>query len=84
MDLPSALKLLPTPQARDGKGAPTLGYNEGNLPREAQDVLAFGWGTYEPAVRRWEALTRPAPAPVEPARNDKVRHTIAFAEWMMG
>lgn len=37
------------------------------------------WGSYEPAVRRWEQLTRPAPAPTEGRRL-----APAFVEWMMG
>lgn len=42
------------------------------------------WGPYEPAIRRWETLTRPAPAPTEQGDKGKPRLTTAFAEWMMG
>ena len=42
------------------------------------------WGTYAPAVRRWERLTRPAPAPTELNSNGRPRLSAAFAEWMMG
>lgn len=42
------------------------------------------WGAYAPAVRRWEHLTRPAPAPTEPNTKGKPRLNAAFAEWMMG
>lgn len=42
------------------------------------------WGTYGPAVRRWERLTRPAPAPTEPNTAGRPRLSAAFAEWMMG
>lgn len=35
-------------------------------------------------IERWEALTRPAPSPTEPNRNNKPRLNAAFAEWMMG
>ncbi|MDJ0405851.1 DNA cytosine methyltransferase [Rhodococcus erythropolis] len=42
------------------------------------------WGDYGPAVRRWERLTRPAPAPTELNSNHKPRLNAAFAEWMMG
>lgn len=42
------------------------------------------WGSYAPAVRRWERLTRPAPAPTEPNSNGRPRLSAAFAEWMMG
>lgn len=110
------LPLLPSPLARDGKGTPGEGYNEGNLiteitallptpnasdgsgggmdPRRAghsrqliDSVLLYGspeWGKYEPAVRRWEGLSRPAPYPVEPNKNGKPRLVAAFSEWMMG
>ena len=36
------------------------------------------------SVRRWERLTRPAPAPTELNRNNKPRLAAPFAEWMMG
>lgn len=43
------------------------------------------WGQYEPAVRRWEAVTRPAPAPtIADGKNAQHRLNAAFAEWMMG
>ncbi|MDH6283136.1 DNA (cytosine-5-)-methyltransferase [Prescottella agglutinans] len=42
------------------------------------------WGAYAPAVRRWERLTRPAPAPTEPNKNNRPRLSAPFAEWMMG
>lgn len=42
------------------------------------------WGDYGPAVRRWERLTRLAPAPTELNSNHKPRLNAAFAEWMMG
>lgn len=38
------------------------------------------WGDYEPAIHRWEALTRPAPAPTD----TKGRLSPRFVEWMMG
>lgn len=42
------------------------------------------WGDYAPAIRRWERLTRPAPAPTEPNTTGRPRLSAAFAEWMMG
>lgn len=39
---------------------------------------------HEPAIRRWEHLTRPAPAPTEASANGGQRMSPAFAEWMMG
>lgn len=50
----------------------------------AHSNLGIDWGTYGPAVRRWERLTRPAPAPTEPNRNGKPHLNAEFAEWMMG
>lgn len=44
----------------------------------------FDWGAYAPAVRRWERLTRPAPAPTELNSNGRPRLSAPFAEWMMG
>ena len=41
------------------------------------------WGKYEPAVRRWERLTRPAPDPTY-QRAGRQRLNPAFVEWMMG
>jgi DNA (cytosine-5)-methyltransferase 1 len=38
------------------------------------------WGPHEPAIRRWEHLTRPAPRPTD----DRGRLSPAFVEWMMG
>jgi len=45
---------------------------------------ASQWGKYEAAILRWEALTRPAPAPTEPNKNGNPRLAAAFSEWMMG
>ena len=42
------------------------------------------WGPYAEAVKRWERLTRPAPAPTELNTRGNPRLNAAFAEWMMG
>lgn len=42
------------------------------------------WGKYEPAIRRWERLTRPAPEPTIAGANGKPRLSPSFVEWMMG
>lgn len=42
------------------------------------------WGSYAPAIRRWERLTRPAPSPTLPNSNGRPQLNAAFAEWMMG
>lgn len=56
----------------------SLGYNL------ARCSVGVEWGSYAPAVRRWERLTRPAPAPTELNSNGRARLNAAFAEWMMG
>jgi DNA (cytosine-5)-methyltransferase 1 len=85
------------PNAGGRAGTPTtadasrLGLEAGRLPsRPAQEkpehhnsfrVLR----EYAPAVRRWERMTRPAPAPAfyVPGK-DKGTINTAFVEWMMG
>lgn len=52
--------------------------------RREFDGRDLSWGQYEPAVRRWKRLTRPAPAPTEPGRNGQPRLSPAFVEWLMG
>lgn len=42
------------------------------------------WGRYAPAVRRWERIVGPAPAPTELNSNGNPRLNAAFVEWMMG
>lgn len=45
-----------------------------------EDARRPDMGKYEPAVQRWEQLTRPAPHP----QDEKGRLNPAFVEWMMG
>jgi DNA (cytosine-5)-methyltransferase 1 len=69
----------PGPEPGEGDQRQRPGHTPGN--RSA----APAWGIYEPAIRRWEALTRPAPAPTEPTgRGGKQRLSPRFVEWMMG
>jgi DNA (cytosine-5)-methyltransferase 1 len=84
--LANPYRLLPTPQARDGKGKPSHGgFNVSNLPRTAREELRGGFGDYAPAVAHWERLTaRAAPAPLVPDSRGAVRLNPAFSEWMMG
>jgi DNA (cytosine-5)-methyltransferase 1 len=49
-----------------------------------RDLCRIDWGQYEPAIRRWERLTRPAPAPTIAGANGKQRLSPSFVEWMMG
>ena len=60
--------------------------NTGSNSHKAGNVVgAMQWGEYEPAVRLWEALTRPAPPPTFPdGRDGNHRLAAVFPEWMMG
>jgi DNA (cytosine-5)-methyltransferase 1 len=79
--------LLCTPAASDGAGGKTSRsggrIDEPLLGGQARE-MATAWGKYEPAIRRWESLTRPAPAPTEPNKNGNPRLSAAFSEWLMG
>lgn len=83
-------KLLPTPRASRGASATETMYALGGErddtgDRQGNVVGAVAWGEYEPAVRRWEILTRPAPAPTLPdGKNGNHRLAAVFSEWMMG
>lgn len=69
---------------------PSFGCERGRTPREGWAGLTDGhnrtaeWGDYAPAVRRWERIVGPAPAPTEPNTKGKPRLNAAFASWMMG
>ena len=53
--------------------------------RQGNVTGAVSWGEYEPAVRLWESITRPAPAPTLPdGKNGNHRLAAVFPEWMMG
>lgn len=80
----ASVPLLPTPRSNDSTGAGIRGEGGINLRQAATLYGTPAWGKYEPAVQRWEALTRPAPYPVEPNKNGRARLVAAFSEWMMG
>lgn len=72
-NLESQVLLLPTPSASNAND------RQGNVVGEVS------WGEYEPAVRLWESLTRPAPGPTLPdGKNGNHRLAAVFPEWMMG
>lgn len=82
---------LPTPAAADGQRGQD--FARANRDGSGGDDLVTlvvkadngqQWGKYEPAIRRWENLTRPAPAPTEPNKNGNPRLSAAFSEWMLG
>lgn len=86
--------MLPTPQARDHHGAQLpeqrrAGGHQVNLNDVARGLAENwqrdGWGRYEPAIRRWEAVTgRAAPFPAQRGRGGRFRISAEFAEWCQG
>lgn len=83
--LPSAVNLLPTPAVAD-----TQGGRKARSGDRADELLLNGiaaearWGEYEPAIRRWEALTRPAPEPTKLNAKGNPKLSDEFDEWLMG
>lgn len=81
------MEMLPTPTTQDGKNnAGKSQFDRNTLPLNAEvTLLPINWGKFEPAIRRWEELTRPAPAPTKPDGKDGAHRLSAeFTEWMMG
>jgi DNA (cytosine-5)-methyltransferase 1 len=85
--LPGEARLLCTPSASDGAGGKTSRsggrIDEPLLGGQARE-MATAWGKYEPAIRRWEQIVGPAPAPTEPNKNGNPRLSAAFSQWLMG
>ena len=85
--LPGETRLLCTPSASDGAGGKTSRsggrIDEPLLGGQAREMES-SWGKYEPAIRRWEQIVGPAPAPTEPNKNGNPRLSAAFSEWLMG
>lgn len=80
--------LLPTPNASDSTGG---GMHPDRRVGHSHQLIDYAliydtpnWNKYEPAIRRWESLTRPAPYPAEPNSKGNLRLNAAFSEWMMG
>lgn len=83
--LPEDQALLPTPKTHQRGDCPSeRDRRSPDLAATTHHFPAGRWGKYGPAVARWEALTRPAPAPTEPNKNGKPRLTAAFSEWLIG
>ena len=70
-------------QRRDGRGPAPEQEGRAHAPVD-RHRSGIDFGPYAAAVRRWERLTRPAPAPTEPNTKGNPRLNAAFAEWMMG
>jgi DNA (cytosine-5)-methyltransferase 1 len=80
--LPGEVRLLPTPTAPRTTGRPIE--KSTHLGTIASLEQTSHWGKYEPAIRRWESLTRPAPAPTEPNTNGNPRLAAEVSSWLMG
>ena len=92
-----ASTLLPTPTAANPNDGESLESFEARRQRNlAKGINGNGqgtplgiavrrdWGKYEPAIRRWESITRPAPLPTAIGPRGGDRLNPAFVEWMMG
>lgn len=81
--------LLPTPKAGDGiMGLPrTSGRPPEKSTHLATRLEYTNFGTYAPAIARWEKVTgRQAPPPTNPPRREggKPQLSARFVEWLMG
>lgn len=84
-----ASDLLPTPKAGDGvMGLPrTSGRPPEKSTHLATRLEYTDFGTYAPAIARWEKVTgRAAPPPTNPPRRagGKPQLSARFVEWLMG
>jgi DNA (cytosine-5)-methyltransferase 1 len=77
------VELLPTPRTTDYFGPGEHGDGGPDLRTVATDP-GTDWGRYGAAIRRWERVMGPAPAPTEPNSRGNPRLACAFSEWMMG
>jgi hypothetical protein len=86
-------ELLPTPIVRDYKDGQAAQTRDGVVSVDtvaraifnSGEVTDISWGKFAPAIERWEAATRPAPAPTKPdGKNGNHRLSADFTEWMMG
>lgn len=89
VSLTQAVQLLPTPKAGDGvMGLPrTSGRPPEKSTHLATRLEYTDFGTYAPAIARWEKVTgRAAPPPTSPPRRagGKPQLSARFVEWMMG
>lgn len=80
------IELIGTPRVSTANGSTSSQVAAGAPKRRVEDqVLTTNWGKFEPAIRRWENMTRPAPAPTKPDGKDGAhRLSSEFTEWMMG
>ena len=89
--LPSAVNLLPTPVVTDvtdtrnktaGRSPDAKPFSVGTTIGDF--IYENAWGEYGPAIRRWEAITRPAPEPTKLNAKGNPKLSDEFDEWLMG
>jgi DNA (cytosine-5)-methyltransferase 1 len=78
-----AQRLLPTPTSNDRATSNREKTEFQSLTKTATSA-ATTWGQYADAIARWEALTRPAPAPTMQSKKGTPQLAPQFSEWMMG
>jgi DNA (cytosine-5)-methyltransferase 1 len=79
------IDLIGTPRATASESSASQVAAGATKGRIEDQVLTTNWGKFEPAIRRWEQHTRPAPAPTKPDGKDgNHRLSSLFTEWMMG
>ena len=77
--------LLPTPRATHWAKTSQRARDEFGSSDSMQDIVERGeWGEYGLAIRRWEALTRPAPEPTRLNAKGNPKLSDLFDEWLMG
>ena len=83
--------LFPTLRASDSyerrnqKTMDKIAADGGDLTMPTLARTTVDWGKFTPAIERWAAVTRPAPAPTKPdGKNGNHRLSAEFTEWMMG
>lgn len=69
-----------------GEGWPeSAGFVGGSDAVLSGDGASARWGSYEPAIRRWELiLGRPVPAPTQIGQRGGQQLSPRFTEWLMG
>jgi hypothetical protein len=87
--LSQAVHMMPTPNTMDDlppRDESKIDRSKGGYSNVRETVVRPNFDRFEPAVRRWEAVTgNPAPAPTEPTGKDNApRLSSKFTEWMMG
>lgn len=72
------------PRGNDGEGVHVATISAGADGVKQPAVKVADWGEYEPAIRRWESVTRPAPAPTKLNSKGNPKLSDEFDEWLMG